>query len=1366
MAEIQFIGAAVGTAAANPTSGLAFTLHGSAAVGDLAFFVWYSRASTKSFTKPANVTTVYDVNTANGGHIFIGYRYITSLSDTYGWTAGSVSNGTTGWFTSTFRNVATVAQGGPFYANSGSPTNGTTTQDPDPPSHSFSYESHPCVIAIYGQMDDNNGTYVVPTDFTDGGNWSSTLGTDGASGLAYRLAPPDTFNGDPTVFDTGSASNYWYAWTASLLGTVQNAWIGSNYITSQESIGGLVVRRADGLNTGVFHHNPSNCNEVMSSNADWATARVGSGLSAGDGKSHLYTILSNSGSSFSIYESFLEFDTSAIPSTATVYDGANVGMWLVAQATGIANPVIEIRANDYGASVTTADWIAGASLSGKALCSTIDTAGMTLSAPPVWKAGTAGGSNAATITKNGASRFVVVDKNVTDNTSPGSGVSRAVFLRYQTIDPQNMLLYVDWLEANSPQTVTPTGVSSGEAIGTPSLSQTNLLEWDTPIWVETQPAGAVTAEWALTGMSENGAVMIAGVSTGRLYLSTNGGSSWAETQPGGAADYDWRGSALDSDGSVILVSARGGRLWLSINSGSSWTQQTPGGAVDLTWGAVACDDDGSVLLAAVDGGRLYISTNTGSSWAEKQPAGAADKNWRSLACGSDGSHIMCAAGAGRAYKSVNTGANWTEVYPLSSAANYNYYNSAVSGNGAYWYQAGDPSVGLTRSSDDGDNWSWIGPVSGNSLLNIGVSLDGEYVVVSCPGNSNFYWSKTHADSWTVAATPPSGATAGVSRRISTSAGGARDKWVLVGQSGAGRAYIGKFSQRFYPTPIASQEAIGAATAALSGATVQTEAGGTGFSIGAVGAEKVVKGEAGGAGFAAGAVATERVIKKEAGSAGFAVGASATPGLTHFIATEGGPAGFSIGASATERVIKKEAGSAGFAVGASGTITSVTHFVATEGGSAGFAVGAVGTAAAKKALAGSVALSVGVTGAEKVVKKEAGTAGFSVGASATITSVIEFTATEAATAGFSINAVGSIYTSGAQPEAGSAGFSIGAAAAEKVIKKEAGSVAFSIGAAGTVGVIKKEAGSAAFSIAAVATAGVKRPLAGTAGFSVAASATVSITHFVATEAGTAGFSVGAAGTEKVVKKEAGAAGFAVGASATVGVIHFVATEAGGASFAVSASATAGLTHFVASEAGSAGFSVSSSATITGITHFVATEAGTAGFAITAGATPGGAGTRTEAGNAGFSVGANATVGVSEVTWDLSGDASFSISCSASIFDPQTYSLEGTADFTLGADGEVHRTVAMNRPRRRKRRPVITNFTFSIDAVASTPTKRWQGQKSKLVKITGDVRRSQPLTIKMTASLPLLLNHSYRTVKAPQVKKVESDLKRSDFEGEVV
>ena len=197
-----------------------------AQAGDLAFCLFYSRASTKTLTSIVGPTacTGYPAATANGGMIWAGYKILnaTDISNGYVGTAtlNSVANGTSGWITlvlsgmhasTPFRSAATPTAGG--------------ASDPDPPS--ISTTSGDVLLALFGTMDQNDGVSA-PANFTLHANaqWSTTAGTDGSSGVAYDLDGGTGSSVNPATFVT-TTDAYWYAGTIALQPAAAVTWEGS-----------------------------------------------------------------------------------------------------------------------------------------------------------------------------------------------------------------------------------------------------------------------------------------------------------------------------------------------------------------------------------------------------------------------------------------------------------------------------------------------------------------------------------------------------------------------------------------------------------------------------------------------------------------------------------------------------------------------------------------------------------------------------------------------------------------------------------------------------------------------------------------------------------------------------------------------------------------------------------------------------------------------------------------------------------------------------------------------------------------------------------------------------------------------------------
>ena len=118
-------------------------------------------------------------------------------------------------------------------------------------------------------------------------------------------------------------------------------------------------------------------------------------------------------------------------------------------------------------------------------------------------------------------------------------------------------------------------------------------------WQETGPL-TTARNWQSIAVSSDGLHLVAGVGGGRLYTSTDGGTSWNETQPAGDTDQWWDSVASSSDGSH-LVAANDYFVYTSSDSGDNWTQ-TPLVLTDANnqwWSSVASSSDGLHLSGRV-----------------------------------------------------------------------------------------------------------------------------------------------------------------------------------------------------------------------------------------------------------------------------------------------------------------------------------------------------------------------------------------------------------------------------------------------------------------------------------------------------------------------------------------------------------------------------------------------------------------------------------------------------------------------------------------------------------------------------------------------------------------------------------------------
>lgn len=142
---------------------------------------------------------------------------------------------------------------------------------------------------------------------------------------------------------------------------------------------------------------------VRSESATYSTARSGAGLIAPTNTQALIVGQQFSGGIYYCPELCLDFDTSSIPDDAVI-SAVDLSMYGFADFSDTEFD-IEVRLHDWGASLTTADWVAGADLGGKTLLASRSSAGLSTAG---YNAFTENGSNFRdNINKTGVTRILI-----------------------------------------------------------------------------------------------------------------------------------------------------------------------------------------------------------------------------------------------------------------------------------------------------------------------------------------------------------------------------------------------------------------------------------------------------------------------------------------------------------------------------------------------------------------------------------------------------------------------------------------------------------------------------------------------------------------------------------------------------------------------------------------------------------------------------------------------------------------------------------------------------------------------------------------------------------------------------------------------
>src|SRR5271166_1426722 len=120
---------------------------------------------------------------------------------------------------------------------------------------------------------------------------------------------------------------------------------------------------------------------------------------------------------------------------------------------------------------------------------------------------------------------------------------------------------------------------------------------------------APITNWSCVASSADGTKLVAAVTNGFIYTSTNSGLTWAQTS---APNNYWTSLASSADGTKLFGAGYlfyNLPIYYSSNSGASWEPTGPGGVY-----SVASSADGSKVAAAW-GDLVGVSTNSGATWA-------------------------------------------------------------------------------------------------------------------------------------------------------------------------------------------------------------------------------------------------------------------------------------------------------------------------------------------------------------------------------------------------------------------------------------------------------------------------------------------------------------------------------------------------------------------------------------------------------------------------------------------------------------------------------------------------------------------------------------------------------------------------------
>src|ERR1041385_2344550 len=242
------------------------------------------------------------------------------------------------------------------------------------------------------------------------------------------------------------------------------------------------------------------------------------------------------------------------------------------------------------------------------------------------------------------------------------------------------------------------------AVSVPSQAQT---------WTATS---APSNSWGAVTCSANGSHVAAAAgrgiaSTGRIYISSDGGTNWSATS---APTLTWYAIASSADGSNLIAAAYLNGIYTSADGGATWRSNAINTVPSpTTWRAVAASADGTVLFAMPSGNDLmYRSTNAGASWLSSTSHLA---DTASIAVSADGAFVLGGDNSGHVANSTNSGATWGTNTSIGG-----YCGGVTVSPQGRRLLAATSTGGIFLSSNRGASWSntglpanavWVGVAS-------------------------------------------------------------------------------------------------------------------------------------------------------------------------------------------------------------------------------------------------------------------------------------------------------------------------------------------------------------------------------------------------------------------------------------------------------------------------------------------------------------------------------------------------------------------------------------------------------------------------------------------------------------------------------
>jgi hypothetical protein len=266
-----------------------------------------------------------------------------------------------------------------------------------------------------------------------------------------------------------------------------------------------------------------------------------------------------------------------------------------------------------------------------------------------------------------------------------------------------------------------------------------------PVIINLPPNPSIGDTFRVAGVGAGGWILVQnpGQSVFAGNLADTTGLNWiAQTNSGQRA---WTGLTSSSDGTRLVATVSDGYLYLSTNSGVAWTTNTTQGL--QYWSSAASSASGYNLVATVGTssktGSIFTSADGGNTWTKRNTTQI--QNWSACASSADGTHLVAVSYNGYVAMSANAGVTWTNL--LSSNPTIYFTGVASSADGTHLVAVDSPSGGgfIWTSTNAGTTWQSAtnGPYAWSSVAS---SSDGTHLVATVTGGA-IYASGNGGATW-------------------------------------------------------------------------------------------------------------------------------------------------------------------------------------------------------------------------------------------------------------------------------------------------------------------------------------------------------------------------------------------------------------------------------------------------------------------------------------------------------------------------------------------------------------------------------------------------------------------------------------------